>query len=1341
MAKRFLLKEFAKNANNNGVYGSYQNGNPQTSNDPEVIQSLPAWFTGWVDATTSGTLLPRLEEMQGVQKVLCEAIKENYREGVPEWIKGEEYYKNSVVSYSHDGSFNLYYNMTGGYTDQPPYEDTLNWGNLSTLFINTKYIEENYVNLNTLSNCLLKANDSTSSSNYNSAYVNFGTTIQESNISGFSPQRYVLLTKPFPSYANAQISDGWRIQTGNNVNAQQVLLCAPTIYNSIGIIDGKLYISLNGKMEKGLKPLETTKQYYLKLSWTASSVKLSVSEDNADFTEDVVFDTTEQAMTGKTVILGRGDTPNADTFFLGNMDFPVFKDAEGNIYWDKDTEADVNVIHFLGTFECLAPNGRDANNNLKNELYTELVDTFMLYNQLPDNGTKTIILTNKGELMAREKYTESETEPQDASLNSVWYDTKRNFMYQQSTEQPNFTKSENVQVNRGIVSAFEDNGFLYLDKSTTEERFDASDIVNLFEFEMTTGGSVSSGMNVATAEKGYYIDTDNRTINLNVLLQSYQVGKPRDDGGFDDIMYVNGKDYEDESGYITEGTKLYKTQECQSEESIDSPSLQYKYVDKELPSEFTIKVTSRVNLDSNIAYNIGVVCLDGKWTLMVGEFVDEYESYAQPRVMASEYKKFKIGFGLSDDAEERKEFNGTINLENTTFSGWKWNGVSSETQDWNQFIGCKIGTITQESQRITVDIDYPVELVKKVDIAGFQSQITKNKNDIDSLRQRVTTNEGNISGLRGRVTTNETGIRDLNTGLDNVNSTVSTIDGRVSTNETYIAYILQYLQSLSGGFCDFKTVLHELQQGDNYTMEENGFLYIFCSPNYDIVQCSINDVAFSVGANHFQVYRTDQTTVIPIAKGSVVKCTTKSGGNVMARIYKAADTGGGEIPYPPVPIQGDDLLKLKIMSVDNEFITMGQITDEALDKIIGPEPPEPPAQTIYAYRINESEPDPSLRVEYLESNSSFEPCKMNFDTDTFNWGDWANAFFIPKPCALQYDGTVDYYLNPNDFTKKANGGDSDVSDLDYEGNFMMEFPTIFVKFYKEDGYLYVYVSDTKVDDDYECWSCKNSDGSYSDHFYMPMFESTIDSSSRFRSVGTDDYPSLEDTTGDQEATYSEANGEGWYTTLWADEVLMMLLFPLLFKSTDSRGALGYGADIKQVSTPASKNNSSLAKGLMYGTKEGSEYGVTYLGLHNWWGQLHRRPNGLEVNNGRCYVKMTPSTVDGSKSTKFYRSVNRITDNYIDTDYTMKENKGNIATTLDTVGTYGIFPVGNSSGTETTYYCDECWINTKILAHPDFGGVTSPSEKGGIYQTDIYAYQSTANESTSASISYHPNAKK
>ena len=94
---------------------------------------------------------------------------------------------------------------------------------------------------------------------------------------------------------------------------------------------------------------------------------------------------------------------------------------------------------------------------------------------------------------------------------------------------------------------------------------------------------------------------------------------------------------------------------------------------------------------------------------------------------------------------------------------------------------------------------------------------------------------------------------------------------------------------------------------------------------------------------------------------------------------------------------------------------------------------------IYGFHIDADESDPVEKVTYLADAVGMTPAAMDFANGVFNWGSWRDAFFMPRPCMLKYDGTVDYYLDPDDYTKKYEGGASDVADVNYGGNAMMEW--------------------------------------------------------------------------------------------------------------------------------------------------------------------------------------------------------------------------------------------------------------------------------------------------------------
>ena len=90
-------KIFASSATNNGQFGSAQLGTKINSNDPDVIQALSAYDQGWNSATTGGTELPTLEEMQGLQYNNSYQIAYLLQKGIPEWNTSTDYHIGDIA--------------------------------------------------------------------------------------------------------------------------------------------------------------------------------------------------------------------------------------------------------------------------------------------------------------------------------------------------------------------------------------------------------------------------------------------------------------------------------------------------------------------------------------------------------------------------------------------------------------------------------------------------------------------------------------------------------------------------------------------------------------------------------------------------------------------------------------------------------------------------------------------------------------------------------------------------------------------------------------------------------------------------------------------------------------------------------------------------------------------------------------------------------------------------------------------------------------------------------------------------------------------------------------------
>ena len=70
---------------------------------------------------------------------------------------------------------------------------------------------------------------------------------------------------------------------------------------------------------------------------------------------------------------------------------------------------------------------------------------------------------------------------------------------------------------------------------------------------------------------------------------------------------------------------------------------------------------------------------------------------------------------------------------------------------------------------------------------------------------------------------------------------------------------------------------------------------------------------------------------------------------------------------------------------------------------------------IYGWYVNPSISDSYTSVCYVEDAIGKQTASMDSVNDTFNYGGWQNSFFMPKPCMLKSDGSVDYYLDENNY--------------------------------------------------------------------------------------------------------------------------------------------------------------------------------------------------------------------------------------------------------------------------------------------------------------------------------------
>lgn len=350
----------------------------------------------------------------------------------------------------------------------------------------------------------------------------------------------------------------------------------------------------------------------------------------------------------------------------------------------------------------------------------------------------------------------------------------------------------------------------------------------------------------------------------------------------------------------------------------------------------------------------------------------------------------------------------------------------------------------------------------------------------------------------------------------------------------------------------------------------------------------------------------------------------------------------------------------------------------------------------YGMKINKNDSNPATRCTYLFDAAGMTPAAMNYETGLFDIGDWGDVFFVKNnyPAMVLYDGTEDYKLDPNDHTLKADGTESDVSNVNYGGNAMSVFDgtvdgKIWLSQFEIRNYEYIIISNAQYDGTFNDDAYVREDGSHADKLYYPMFGGSYDGT-RLRSLAGQTL--MYNTNASTEITRAKANGDGWNIGSWSRRNLMNCMLKLISKTDDSQAAFGQGQTSGWVND-ASVNYGHLDtgtlkdKGQFYGYND-TVHEVKVFFIEKWWGNRWDRINGLLMVGGEILAKMTPPynlTGDGFDKVgiKFEGQ----------SSGWQKETKSS---------EYGRLPM-SVGGSSSTYTCVYFWWNDQITAVALVGG--------------------------------------
>lgn len=359
---------------------------------------------------------------------------------------------------------------------------------------------------------------------------------------------------------------------------------------------------------------------------------------------------------------------------------------------------------------------------------------------------------------------------------------------------------------------------------------------------------------------------------------------------------------------------------------------------------------------------------------------------------------------------------------------------------------------------------------------------------------------------------------------------------------------------------------------------------------------------------------------------------------------------------------------------------------------------------IFGYWEDMDDSNPETRVHYENGtdewdNYGFTPMRcVATNEGGWNMGSWSadNCWIIKysRPCMVKYDGTIDYFLDPNDYSKKLDGTPSDVSNTAYEGNAMVAIPLIWVKRYTEERKQYHIFCNIKLNDDFEAFAHTRDDGSIEPYTFYPLFGGSL-ISGKCRSIAGQ--VQMYGQSGTAEINYCKANGELWNTGYYSIIQLRWELETLFTRSTNKQDACGYGVYIGGVNQGnLSITGAELTHGGFWGY--GSDVKKLRKFLHS-----EEQMGARERINGWLY--------DSRSYVKQYGPYTENKDDYLDTGKTIMGSSGGYVKETFVTRELGEVPY-NLGGSSSTYKSCAVWYKDGSLCHAAIDGSCADGLKCG-----------------------------
>ena len=320
-----------------------------------------------------------------------------------------------------------------------------------------------------------------------------------------------------------------------------------------------------------------------------------------------------------------------------------------------------------------------------------------------------------------------------------------------------------------------------------------------------------------------------------------------------------------------------------------------------------------------------------------------------------------------------------------------------------------------------------------------------------------------------------------------------------------------------------------------------------------------------------------------------------------------------------------------------------------------------------------------------------------------------------KRCVLNADGTVKYYLSATDSTKKADGSAAIIDGTD--GNVMVEIPKFWYKYENVGGVHKWSISDV-AQTGYEVHPAFIRGGVEKSFRYYCAYQGYTLSTKLISGSGR--VPTASKTRA-AFRTEAAANGTGWSQIDWNLLIAVQLLYLVEYANFNTQAMLGQGITTGDVYTAVTGSSNSLGNASSPSTNTNTQF-MSYRGIENWYGQIYKFIDGVNVNAYVYYVNNNPAT--------FADDV--FTGDYINTGITSVTANGYVKNLV--ASGKGFVASDTSGGSYSAFVPDYFYqsTSTNILY---FGGVAGIGAKAGGFCLRTVDDVSYSNNNSGSGLSF------